>query len=553
MKKPAGLILIIFVLAGGVLMAQTTAFTYQGKLTDGGAAADGQYDLQFKLFDLISGGTQIGGIVSYDDVQVSSGVFTVNLNFGSSPFTTAAPRYLEIAVRAGFATGAYTTLAPRQLITSSPYSVQTIRAASAAVADNSLQLGGIAANQFVQTNDSRLTDDRTPLAGSANYIQNIPANGQQTGSFNINGGGTANIFNAATQYNIGGNRVLSIAGTNNIFAGSNAGLSNSSGGDNSFFGTNAGQANTFGNKNAFFGANTGKANTTGGVNSIFGYDAGKSNINGSENSFFGFEAGRDNTSGAANSFFGTISGQRNTTGELNSFFGGNSGSSNTTGKFNSFFGVSAGNGNVSGENNAYFGAFSGGGATSTENTFIGTYSGGAGSQNAALGFFAKVGAGNLTNATALGSYSYVTQSNSLILGSINGLNGAIADTNVGIGTTAPQQKLHVDGNEILSTGIGSGFKFRDRGSTSFADDWVWYSSGNIARFFRAGAGDLLTVRTNGNVGIGTGSPNTKLQVAGGSVYISNPNSLIITSPNGACWFITVNNAGILSTISVACP
>ena len=74
-----------------------------------------------------------------------------------------------------------------------------------------------------------------------------------------------------------------------------------------------------------------------------------------------------------------------------------------------------------------------------------------GFRNASLGFQADVSSGNLSNATAIGAYAYVTQSNSLILGSINGVNGASADTNVGIGTTAPSQRLHVIGN-ILASG-----------------------------------------------------------------------------------------------------
>jgi hypothetical protein len=37
--------------ARAATLAQTTAFTYQGKLSDGGNAATGQYDFQFKLFD----------------------------------------------------------------------------------------------------------------------------------------------------------------------------------------------------------------------------------------------------------------------------------------------------------------------------------------------------------------------------------------------------------------------------------------------------------------------------------------------------------------------
>jgi hypothetical protein len=38
-------------------LVQTTVFTYQGKLTDAGNPANGNYDLQFKLFDTRALGT----------------------------------------------------------------------------------------------------------------------------------------------------------------------------------------------------------------------------------------------------------------------------------------------------------------------------------------------------------------------------------------------------------------------------------------------------------------------------------------------------------------
>ncbi|MCP4597327.1 tail fiber domain-containing protein, partial [Neptuniibacter sp.] len=83
-----------------------------------------------------------------------------------------------------------------------------------------------------------------------------------------------------------------------------------------------------------------------------------------------------------------------------------------------------------------------------ENTGIGRaalQSNTTGDNNTGLGFWTDVGSNNLTNATAIGAYAYVTQSNSLILGSINGVNTATADTKVGIGTTSPYYKFEVQG------------------------------------------------------------------------------------------------------------
>ena len=99
----------------------STGFTYQGRLTDGGSPANGDYDFQFKLFDAASDGTQVGSTVTVGDHTVTGGLFTVQLDFGGA-FTGDA-RYLEIGVRPGRSTGAYTTLSPRQPLTATPYAL----------------------------------------------------------------------------------------------------------------------------------------------------------------------------------------------------------------------------------------------------------------------------------------------------------------------------------------------------------------------------------------------------------------------------------------------
>jgi hypothetical protein len=105
-----------------ILAALGTAFTYQGRLDDGGSAANGTYDFEFKLYDAASGGSQLGSTITKGDVTVTDGLFTVELGFGSGVFTGDA-RWLEIGVRAGSSTGAYATLTPRQALTPAPYAL----------------------------------------------------------------------------------------------------------------------------------------------------------------------------------------------------------------------------------------------------------------------------------------------------------------------------------------------------------------------------------------------------------------------------------------------
>jgi trimeric autotransporter adhesin len=504
---------ILLVVCADSARAQSTGFTYQGRLNDNSQVANGNYDFEFKLFTALTGGTQDGTPREVLNVAVSNGVFTVLVDFGAGAFP-GADRFLEIGVRPAGG-GAFTTLTPRQQVTITPYAIKSASADQASFATNAnnaqnavnatdaTQLGGVAANQYVLTNDSRLSDARNPLPNSPNYIGNSTTQ-QASSNFNISGNGTAagtltaNIVSATTQYNIGLARVLSSPGSFNFFAGNAAGQL-TTGASNSFFGVNAGIFNTTGSSNAFFGFEAGRNNNIGQNNSYFGKDAGRSSTSGNDNAFFGNDAGQSNTTGASNAFFGKGAGADNSTATGNSFFGFNAGNSNTTGAGNaffgfesgrlnddgvnnSFFGYEAGESNVVGLNNSFFGfnagklntgsrnsyfgsgagqvtaaglhnsffggQAGGGNTTGDDNTFVGLDSGitnTTGSSNTALGSTANVGSGNLTNATAIGAKASVTASNALVLGQINGTNGANANTNVGIGTTAPLDRLHVNG------------------------------------------------------------------------------------------------------------
>ncbi len=207
------------------------------------------------------------------------------------------------------------------------------------------------------------------------------------------------------------------ASTNTWF-GLSAGASITNGLHNSFFGFKTGYytsggTSPSGSRNSFFGSDTGVANTVGNHNSYFGSAAGYLNQTGSGNSFFGAHAGYSNVT-EYNSYFGTQAGYSNTTGPFNSFFGAHSGYANDGGWYNSFFGNEAGRYNTTGHYNAFIGNYAGLSNTrESNNTFIGA------SSDGAAGVF---------NATALGFHAKVTQSNSLVLGGINGINGGTADT-----------------------------------------------------------------------------------------------------------------------------
>jgi hypothetical protein len=107
-----------------------TAFTYQGQLLDssGSPVTDG-CDMQFRLYDAPTGGTQAGSTLTRTSVAVSQGLFTVSLDFGASAFTGSA-RWLQISARCPGGTGSYVALTPRQELTPAPYSLYSSNSAS---------------------------------------------------------------------------------------------------------------------------------------------------------------------------------------------------------------------------------------------------------------------------------------------------------------------------------------------------------------------------------------------------------------------------------------
>jgi len=131
-RRLCAMMAMVAVLMAGhsMVSAQTpmgTAFKYQGRLTDGGSPANGLYDFEFTLYD--SMGFPAGSPTLVNDHDVSNGLFSATLDFGSTPFQGGA-MFLEIAVRPGPSSDPYTTLSPRQELTPTPYALYALNAPS---------------------------------------------------------------------------------------------------------------------------------------------------------------------------------------------------------------------------------------------------------------------------------------------------------------------------------------------------------------------------------------------------------------------------------------
>ena len=181
---------------------QSTAFTYQGRLNDGGAPANGTYDFQFRIWNALVEGINVTGPLTAAPVPVTNGLFTVTLDAGAAAFN-GADRWLEIGVRTNGSASAHTVLAPRQQITSVPYALRALTTDASGVTTGTLP------DSVLSENVARLADFLALsnalvaqiTAVSNNVLTNLPA-GVTVASADPNdealvGQGLRNILTAA--------------------------------------------------------------------------------------------------------------------------------------------------------------------------------------------------------------------------------------------------------------------------------------------------------------------------------------------------------------------
>jgi hypothetical protein len=134
--------------------------------------------------------------------------------------------------------------------------------------------------------------------------------------------------------------------------------------------------------------------------------------------------------------------------------------------------------------------------------------------------------GNRDNSKNMGQFYFyyagnASNSNRISMGlhSVDDVFNILATGNVGIGTTAPSQKLDVSGNAYVSGYVQAGTALMSNKVISSSDFATFGSNAStrgiaLSRDFNPSVYPDLIINSSGNVGLGTASPGYKLEVAG---------------------------------------
>jgi len=219
---------LVGLLAAGpsALLAQGTAFTYQGLLSDNGQPANGSYDLTFTLFDHSDAGSQAGNPITNSATTVANGLFITVLDFGSGVFS-GSNLWLEVGVRTNGGGSAYSNLSPRQAVLATPYAIMANTASNLAGTLSASNLSGTVVNAQL-ANDTLTVKAGPGLAGGGIVALGGSTTLSNAGILSITGNvditastsnGVVKLGSSATATNTA-NTIVKRDGSGNFSAGS---------------------------------------------------------------------------------------------------------------------------------------------------------------------------------------------------------------------------------------------------------------------------------------------------------------------------------------------
>ncbi|MBX3379981.1 MAG: tail fiber domain-containing protein [Phycisphaeraceae bacterium] len=170
-------------------------YTYQGRITSGGAPVNGTANLTFRMFDSLSGGLQVGSTRAQSNVPVSGGVFSSVVNF-DPPGLVKSPLYLQVDVNG--------QALPRQRITSVPLAAQALVAQQVAWSDITGVPSVVTSGWTKSGSDLLFSTGRVGIGGAPQYPLHVVSSGfpaaqvesaNQFGTwFNVNNTSAGGLF-----------------------------------------------------------------------------------------------------------------------------------------------------------------------------------------------------------------------------------------------------------------------------------------------------------------------------------------------------------------------
>ena len=577
-KKSAIPIFILFTLFTLFMFASVSyaaipqMIGYEGRLThntDGSPVID-TTAFTFQMFSTAD--VSESGIVTQTLTPDANGVFSTVIPFPPVVFD-GTPRSMEVTVNGE-------TMVPRIPVASAAHAYRALYADDSASLEgySVSSTGGVTHPNVIPATNGYGTLDISFIpagTGGSSWWATSEALGHSNDVYNLNTGGNVGIGTNSPDQQLEITQNLRMPGTTNaarygiIYKGSNPFIHDFNYGNNgsvttfglnTFVGVNAGNFTMGSTATAAYQSshNTGigyyalNANTTGADNAAVGYLALQPNTSGSYNAALGSTALRSNTGGSQNVAVGFGALYSNTSGTNNAAIGFDALYANTTGGGNFAMGQGALN-NCNGANNCALGSNTGSSITSgSDNTFLGYSAGSNPSQ--------KVDA---VNSTAVGANAYTTASDQMVYGDNNITRHVFTSGQLMISGGSPAT------GEVLTAVDSTGLATWEPGGggpwSTGAGNVVYYNNGNVGigtseptskltvsgtvdanDYLKNGAplgtnvglgwasneaGDIYNTNPSGKVGIGTTEPTAKLSIA---TYDTNSSSWLQPSPGNYC-------------------